>query len=56
MLRAKGKGVDIILDCVGAPYVEKNMKSLATDGKIVYIGWMGGGSNMELYHSSLLHL
>ena len=38
----QGKGVDIILDCVGAPYMESNLKCLSTDGCIVYIGWMGG--------------
>ena len=38
----QGKGVDIILDCVGAPYLERNMTCLATDGCVVYIGWMGG--------------
>ncbi|CAK0736338.1 hypothetical protein CVIRNUC_000730 [Coccomyxa viridis] len=40
--RTQGKGVDIILDCVGAPYLERNMTCLATDGCVVYIGWMGG--------------
>ena len=34
--------MDIILDCVGAPYLERNMTCLATDGCVVYIGWMGG--------------
>ncbi|BDA46107.1 Synaptic vesicle membrane protein VAT-1 homolog [Coccomyxa sp. Obi] len=38
----KGKGVDVILDCVGAPYLEQNLECLAMDGKVVYIGLMGG--------------
>jgi len=38
----QGKGVDIILDCIGAPYLEKDLECLAMDGKVVYIGLMGG--------------
>ncbi|MEM9261076.1 MAG: zinc-binding dehydrogenase, partial [Bacteroidota bacterium] len=37
-----GKGVDVILDFVGAPYLEKNMKSLAPDGRVVTLAAMGG--------------
>ncbi len=38
----QGKGVDMILDCIGAPYLEKDLDCLAVDGCIVYIGFMGG--------------
>ena len=38
----QGKGVDVILDCIGAPYLEKDLDCLAVDGCIVYIGFMGG--------------
>jgi len=37
-----GRGVDIVLDFVGAPYFEQNLESLAKDGKMVVIGTMGG--------------
>lgn len=37
-----GKGVDVILDFVGASYWEINMKSIATDGRWVLIGTLGG--------------
>ena len=37
-----GRGVDIVLDFVGAPYFEQNMQSLAADGRMVVIGTMGG--------------
>ncbi|HET7657480.1 MAG TPA: NAD(P)H-quinone oxidoreductase [Bacillales bacterium] len=37
-----GRGVDIILDFIGAPYWEQNLNSLATDGRLVIIGTMGG--------------
>lgn len=37
-----GRGVDLILDVVGAPYWEQNLECLATDGRIVLIATMGG--------------
>jgi len=37
-----GKGVDVILDFVGASYWEKNLKSIGTDGRWVLIGILGG--------------
>lgn len=40
--RTEGRGVDIILDFIGAPYFEQNIESLATDGRLVVIGTMGG--------------
>ena len=37
-----GRGVDIVLDCVGAIYFEQNVESLAPDGKLIVIGTIGG--------------
>lgn len=37
-----GRGVDVILDIVGGPYLEDNVKLLATDGRLVIIGVLGG--------------
>lgn len=37
-----GKGVDVILDMVAGDYVERNIKSLAEDGRIVIIAVQGG--------------
>ncbi len=37
-----GKGVDVILDPVGAHYLESNLSCLNTDGRLVIIGLMGG--------------
>ncbi|XP_022082012.1 quinone oxidoreductase PIG3-like isoform X2 [Acanthaster planci] len=38
----KNKGVDLILDCVGASHWEKNLRSIAMDGTWVLYGLMGG--------------
>ncbi|XSG85200.1 MAG: NAD(P)H-quinone oxidoreductase [Methylohalobius sp. ZOD2] len=37
-----GKGVDIILDIIGGPYLHANLKSLATEGRLVIIAAQGG--------------
>lgn len=37
-----GRGVDVILDPVGAAYLADNLRSLAVDGRLVVIGVMGG--------------
>lgn len=36
------KGVDVILDHIGGPYFQDNMKSLAVAGKLLQIGVSGG--------------
>jgi len=38
-----GKGANVILDCVGAQNWERNLKSLAYDGRWVLYGLLGGG-------------
>lgn len=37
-----GKGVDVILDNMGAKYLPRNVASLATNGRLVVIGMQGG--------------
>lgn len=37
-----GRGVNVILDHIGAAYLADNMKSLAVSGRLVVIGLMGG--------------
>ncbi len=36
------KGVNVILDMVGASYFGRNLRSLATDGRLVMIAFLGG--------------
>jgi putative PIG3 family NAD(P)H quinone oxidoreductase len=37
-----GRGVDVILDMVGAAYLERNVEALATEGRLVVIGLQQG--------------
>lgn len=37
-----GRGVGVVLDHVGAPYLASNLKALAVGGRLVEIGLMGG--------------
>jgi putative PIG3 family NAD(P)H quinone oxidoreductase len=37
-----GAGVDVVLDSIGAPYLEPNLAALAVGGRLVLIGLMGG--------------
>ncbi|MSQ30422.1 MAG: NAD(P)H-quinone oxidoreductase [Dehalococcoidia bacterium] len=37
-----GKGVNVILDVIGAPYWEQNSRSIAMKGRMVTVGSMGG--------------
>ena len=37
-----GRGVDLILDMVGGSYVERNLKALAVEGRLVQIAWLEG--------------
>jgi putative PIG3 family NAD(P)H quinone oxidoreductase len=37
-----GRGVDVILDVIGAKYLESNVAALAPDGRLVVIGLQGG--------------
>jgi putative PIG3 family NAD(P)H quinone oxidoreductase len=48
-----GRGVDVVLDSIGAAYLEQNLKSLAMDGALVLIGLMGG-AKAEISLATLL--
>lgn len=41
-------GVDVILDIVGAPYLERNLNLLRRDGRLVYIAFLGGAKAKEV--------
>jgi putative PIG3 family NAD(P)H quinone oxidoreductase len=48
-----GRGVDVILDIMGAAYLGRNIDALAADGRLVVIGLQGGGTG-ELKLGTLL--
>ncbi len=48
-----GRGVDVVLDSIGAPYLEQNLAVLRTGGSLILIGLMGG-AQAELNLASLL--
>ena len=37
-----GRGVNMILDIIGGDYLERNLKALAMDGRLIQIGLQGG--------------
>jgi NADPH:quinone reductase-like Zn-dependent oxidoreductase len=41
-LKRQTIGVDVILDNIGGSYFQKNLESLAIDGRLFIIGFMGG--------------
>jgi putative PIG3 family NAD(P)H quinone oxidoreductase len=48
-----GRGADVILDVMGAAYLEPNLRALASDGRLVIIG-MQGGIRAEIDLNTLL--
>jgi putative PIG3 family NAD(P)H quinone oxidoreductase len=38
----EGRGADVILDVMGASYLDRNLNALAPDGRLVVIGMQGG--------------
>jgi len=48
-----GRGVDVVLDVVGAKYLARNIESLATGGRLVVIG-LQGGATAELDLAALM--
>ncbi len=48
-----GRGVNVILDNMGATYLERNVSALARDGRLVIIG-LQGGTSADLNLNTLL--
>jgi putative PIG3 family NAD(P)H quinone oxidoreductase len=55
----KNKGVNLILDPVGASYLDKNLRALTRLGRLVHIGFLGGSQteiNLGLVLGKRLHM
>jgi NADPH:quinone reductase len=50
----EGRGVDVILDIVGAPYFARNLRSLAKDGRLVEVSTMQGAKVNDFDISELM--
>lgn len=50
----KGKGVDMILDFLAASYLDKNLASLAVDGRLVLLALMGGSQASQFDMGKIL--
>jgi NADPH2:quinone reductase len=47
----QGRGVDVILDMVGGPYIERNLRSLAVEGRLLQIAFLQGSkATLDLVH------
>ncbi|MFK7908674.1 MAG: NAD(P)H-quinone oxidoreductase [Chitinophagales bacterium] len=42
LTETEGRGVDVVLDFLAAPYFQKNLNCLAVDGRMVMLALMGG--------------
>jgi NADPH2:quinone reductase len=42
--RSKGRACDVILDTIGAAYFAENIRALATGGRLVLVGMLGGAT------------
>lgn len=54
VFHVEGAGVNLILDCIGGSYWEKNVNCLALDGRWVLYGLMGGADVNGPLFSKLL--
>lgn len=50
-----GLGVDVVIDFIGAPYLERNLRSLAVGGRMVAVGLLGGSQGAALPMDVLLY-
>jgi putative PIG3 family NAD(P)H quinone oxidoreductase len=51
----QGRGVDVVVDFIGAPYLERNIRALAEGGRLIQVGLMGGAADAKLPLDLLLY-
>ncbi|XP_028398466.1 quinone oxidoreductase PIG3-like [Dendronephthya gigantea] len=52
--KTNGAGVEVILDCIGSSFVDKNLASIAIDGRWILYGLLGGANVEGRFLASLL--
>jgi NADPH:quinone reductase len=50
-----GRGVDVVIDFVGAPYFQRNIASLANGGRLIQVGILGGGDAVSVELEQILY-
>lgn len=55
VMDATGGGVDVVLDCVGGSYLERNVAVLRQRGRLVCIGLLGGSNGKLPLGQVMLH-
>lgn len=50
-----GRGVDVIVDFVGGDYLARNLRGLASGGRLVQVGLLGGQDSTTIPLALLLH-
>lgn len=49
------KGVDVVIDFIGAPYFPRNIASMANGGRLVQVGLLGGGGSVNVEIDQILY-
>ncbi|HEX3683759.1 MAG TPA: NAD(P)H-quinone oxidoreductase [Bryobacteraceae bacterium] len=49
-----GRGVDVVLDMVGGPYLDRNLNALALEGRIAVVATQGGRSGQLEIHKLMM--
>lgn len=49
------RGVDVVVDFIGAPYFARNIASLANGGRLVQVGILGGGGEVRIALEDILY-
>ncbi|RQM43915.1 NAD(P)H-quinone oxidoreductase [Paraburkholderia bannensis] len=53
--KTAGRGVDVVIDFIGAPYFARNIESLANGGRLVQVGILGGGGQVSVELEAILY-
>ena len=50
-----GQGVDVVIDFIGAPYLDRNIRSLKAGGRLIQVGILGGTKDATLPLEQVLY-